>query len=133
MIDIKFLGSGDPCPCGNGEIRAVDVGLDYFVCRNPTTRAYTAHDPMPGGGYTNLTNVSVTPPRVTYLPVTGTVVYNLTPGYRSPSEMDMESSSYVPPRIDFRKYPHRCRTCGGACYIGYTALEHAATGTARCP
>jgi hypothetical protein len=110
-IDINTLGVGQPCPCNVGWISHVDTKLDAFSC-SMSAGHYVAHASLPGGGYTNLTNVVVTPARPIRVRVTPC------------------TASTVPASP---KYPHVCPTCRGAVYVGFTAIEHAATGGARCP
>jgi hypothetical protein len=112
VIDIKTLSVGDACPCATGmRIWFLDINGDQFCCTNAIGNIGIKHAPIPGGGYTNLTNVAVAP---------------------KPVRIRMTYSS--PPVASISpKYPHVCPTCRGAVYIGFSAIEHATTGNARCP
>lgn len=112
-IDITTLAPMQPCPCSPGRT-IYQVISNAFRCTNFATGMIWHTSLGPGGGYTNLTNVSVTPPRSRVLDYLA----------RCPPK---------PPVPTSPKYPHVCPTCRGAVYVGFTAIEHAATGSARCP
>lgn len=137
MIDINTLVIGQSCPCGFGVLADVDLAHDYFVCLDPQKR-YTGHHPMPASGpgfYTNLTNVSVTPPRVSLRQARRRAGFGSPPPLNSAvcGGYSIGDWPVAKPAVDRAKFPHDCPKCRDACYVGFTDLEHASTGTARCP
>lgn len=146
MISLATLHIGDPCPCGDGRLVLVDPKRDTFRCYKITTNGtgrhpysvHTDHFPMPTSGpgaYTNMTNVAVTPPRGAN--ATATVGpggwHSIKVTWTDPAAANPAAPRPAPPAIDRARYPHICPTCRGAVYRGFSVIEHAATGGARCP